>query len=174
MNSDLGYIYIRHHPSYDIYDACKLGITNNIPNRDHQYSTGEITRGIFEHVYKIQNKLNFVDKLLKKELLNYNIKFDAGIELVQQIIDFIEPILLKNNIQFNKLTKDEINNLVRINKKLKIDKEKKIIKTKITKQQFIKKINQINKKYNINDLNNWNEREYQNEIINYSINKLNE
>jgi len=172
MISDLGYIYIRYHPSYDIYDACKLGITNNIPNRDHQYSTGEITRGIFEHVYKIQNKLNFVDKLLKNELLNYNIKFDAGIEFYnKQIINFIEQILLKNNIQFNKLTKDEINNLVRINKKLKIDKEKKIIKTKITKQQFIKKINQINKKYNIND---WNEREYQTEIIKYSINKLNE
>lgn len=45
-----GYIYIRNHSSYDIYDACKIGKTNNIPERDMQYATGEIKRGYFEMV----------------------------------------------------------------------------------------------------------------------------
>ena len=26
MNSTNGYIYVRNHPSYDVYDACKMGL----------------------------------------------------------------------------------------------------------------------------------------------------
>jgi hypothetical protein len=43
MTSINGYIYVRNHPSYE--DACKMGKSNNIPERDTQYATGEIKRG---------------------------------------------------------------------------------------------------------------------------------
>jgi hypothetical protein len=62
MNSINGYIYVRNHPSYDIYDACKMGKTINIPERDTQYATGEIKRGYFETIFEVPIK--------KWELLN--------------------------------------------------------------------------------------------------------
>lgn len=31
MEQTKGYIYIRKHPAYDIYNACKLGKASNIP-----------------------------------------------------------------------------------------------------------------------------------------------
>lgn len=37
MNQTYGYIYFRNHPSYD--DACKMGKTNNIPERDTAVKT---------------------------------------------------------------------------------------------------------------------------------------
>ncbi len=46
------YIYIRNHPSYDYNNACK---TNNIPERDTQYATGEIKIGYFEEVIEVSN-----------------------------------------------------------------------------------------------------------------------
>ena len=55
MNTDIGYIYIRCHNNYDIYNACKLGETLNIVDRDSQYITGEIERGYFELVVEIYN-----------------------------------------------------------------------------------------------------------------------
>ena len=39
-------IYIRLHESYEKYNACKVGKTLNIPERDSLYTTGEIKRGI--------------------------------------------------------------------------------------------------------------------------------
>ena len=53
MNQTNGYIYFRRHPSYDADDACKMGKTNNIPERDTQYATGEIQRGYFEAVFEV-------------------------------------------------------------------------------------------------------------------------
>ena len=51
-----GYVYIRRHQSYDVYNACKFGITTNIPERDQQYATGEIKRGYFSNVIEMPVK----------------------------------------------------------------------------------------------------------------------
>ena len=53
ISTNNGYIYIRNHPSYDVDDACKMGKANNIPERDTQYSTGEIKRGYFEAGFEV-------------------------------------------------------------------------------------------------------------------------
>ena len=53
MNQTYGYIYVRFHESYEKYNACKLGKTQNIPDRDTQYATGEIKRGYFEAVFEV-------------------------------------------------------------------------------------------------------------------------
>ena len=48
-----GYIYVRNHPSYDLLNACKLGKTQNIPERDITYATGEIVRGNFDIIFEV-------------------------------------------------------------------------------------------------------------------------
>ena len=50
MSGEKGYIYIRKQESYDLHNACKLGKTINIPERESNYITCEIQRGYFEDV----------------------------------------------------------------------------------------------------------------------------
>jgi superfamily II DNA or RNA helicase len=117
-NSDYGYIYIRTHPSYNEYDACKMGKTTNIPERDIQYATGEIKRGYFEVVIQVPVlKLNIIERLLQNEFCYLNVKHDAGIEFYnKKITTLIEPYLTNIGLQFKKLTKQEIDDLVRCNR----------------------------------------------------------
>ena len=48
MKQNNGYIYIRYHPAYDVGDACKMGKTNNIPERDTQYATARLREDILK------------------------------------------------------------------------------------------------------------------------------
>jgi hypothetical protein len=118
MNEKYGYIYIRTHSSYDIYNCCKMGKTNNIPERDTQYSTGEIIRGKFELVLEVENKkVGIIEKLLQNEFIILNIKYNAGTEFYnKKIIHLIEPYLIHLKIKYKKLTEDEIRNLLRCNR----------------------------------------------------------
>lgn len=118
MNCEKGYIYIRCHPSYDIEDACKLGKAKNIPERDTQYATGEIKRGQFEMVFEVSGKqMDIIERLLQNEFCDLNIKYNAGTEFYnKQILILIEPYLIKMRIHFKKLSKEEINKLVRCNR----------------------------------------------------------
>lgn len=117
-NSDYGYIYIRTHPSYNEYDACKMGKTTNIPERDIQYATGEIKRGYFVVVIQVPVlKLNIIERLLQNEFCYLNVKHNAGIEFYnKKITTLIEPYLTNIGLQFKKLTKQEIDDLVRCNR----------------------------------------------------------
>ena len=81
MNQTNGYIYVRNHPSYDVYDACKMGKAINIPERDTQYATGEIKRGYFEAVFEVHiEKMGIIEKDLQNEFRDLNVKYDAGTE----------------------------------------------------------------------------------------------
>ena len=113
-----GYIYIRRHTSYDQYEVCKLGKTNNIPERDNQYATGEIERGYFEIVLEVEKKhATYIERILQYIFKKYNIKYNGGIEFYSiKIIDLIIPYLTKIRIKFRKLTEKEINELLRINR----------------------------------------------------------
>ena len=72
MNTSIGYIYVRNHPSYDDEDACKLGKATNIPERDSAYATGEITRGYFEVVFQLPNsQMGFIERLLQHEFFEF-------------------------------------------------------------------------------------------------------
>lgn len=111
------YIYIRSHSSYDDYNACKLGRTNNIPERDSQYATGEIIRGKFILVLEVFMKDICIEKLLQEEFINFNIKFDGGIEFYdKRIIKLIEPFFIKKRLEYKKLSEEEISDLVRCNR----------------------------------------------------------
>ena len=145
MKSTNGYIYVRNHLSYDVDDACKMGKANNIPERDTQYATGEIKRGYFEAVFEVPiEKMGIVERLLQNEFRELNVKYDAGTEFYnKQIITLIEPYLITLGIKYRKLSKQEINNLVRYDiakkpiKKINIPSLINILKSKITNNQIV-------------------------------------
>lgn len=113
MNKPKGYIYIRSHPSYDVHNAYKLGKTSNIPERDTQYATGEVDRGHFTKVFRVDNAA-IIERLLQYEFRNLNIYHDAGTEFYQkQIINLIEPYFIKLKIQYTILSNEEISRLIR-------------------------------------------------------------
>ena len=158
-----GYIYIRNHSSYDVENVCKMGKTNDIPQRDTQYATGEIKRGYFEVVFEVSIKsMGFIERLLQYEFRDLNIKYDAGTEFYdKKIINFIEPCLYKLEYKYKKLSKQEINNLLRCNRV-----RETIKKINIQSLIYTLKTIKINKNYI------WNERDYQTNIINFSKNEL--
>jgi len=147
MNSaiEYGYIYIRNHLSYNLDDACKMGKTNNIPERDMQYATGEVKRGYFEEVFEVPiKKMGIVERLLQIEFSELNVKYDAGTEFYnKKIITLIEPYLITLGIKYKKLTKQEISDLVRCNrvrktmKKINIQSLINILKSNRTNKQII-------------------------------------
>jgi hypothetical protein len=95
-----------------------MGKTNNIPERDTQYATGEIKRGYFESVFEVPiEKMGIVERLLQNEFHELNVKYDAGTEFYnKKIISLIEPYLITLGIKYIKLTKQEISDLVRCNR----------------------------------------------------------
>jgi len=145
MNTTNGYIYIRNHPSYDVDDACKMGKANNIPERDTQYATGEIKRGYFEAVFAIPiEKMGVIERLLQNEFRQYNVKYDAGTEFYnKKIITLIEPYLIRLDIKYKKLSKQEIGDLVRCNRvrntlnKINVSSFIQVLKSKRTNQEMV-------------------------------------
>ena len=125
-----GYIYARFHSSYEQYNACKLGKTMNIPDRDTQYATGEIKRGYFGLVIEMDiNYIDRVEKMLQNyfNCLGYHIRFDGGSEFYHKdIITQIVPFLEKTNILFKVLSQAEIDDLTRCARIKKIKNKAKI------------------------------------------------
>jgi hypothetical protein len=132
--TQVGYIYIRSHPAYDAHDACKMGKTESIPERDTQYATGEIERGKFEPVFEIPIKqMGIIENLLKSKFSHLNVKQNAGTEFFnKKIITLIEPYLCKVGIQFRKLSEEEIE---KMNRKYRIRKLFKRLIQKIINQE---------------------------------------
>ena len=135
--NNYGYIYIRNHDSYE--NCCKLGKTNNIPERDNQYSTGELKRGKFDNVYEVPNeKLTIIERLLQYEFKEFNIYYDAGTEFYdKKIIEIIEPYFIKIGIKYRKLSISDINSLIRSYRIRQIFK-------KINKKSLINFLTKIN------------------------------
>jgi hypothetical protein len=163
MSQTKGYIYIRFHESYEKYNACKLGKTQNIPERDNTYVTGEILRGKFEHVFEVSyEKMDNIENLLAKEFCKLNIKINGATEFyTTKIIELIEPFFIKQEIEYIKLTTKEISYLIRCYR----------IK-KITCKINIRSLIQALKDKKTDSEYNWNERKYQTDIINFSKNEL--
>ena len=145
FNSTKGYIYARNHTSYEVYDACKVGKANNIPERDTQYATGEITRGYFEEVFEVPiTQMGIIERLLQSEFNELHIKYNAGTEFYnKKIITLIEPYLITLGIKYKKLSKQEISDLVRCNrvrqtmKKINTNLLIKMLKSKKTNKQIV-------------------------------------
>ena len=112
-----GYIYVRQHPAYDIYNACKLGKTMQIPERDSQYATGEIIRGKFTLVILLEyTNISLIEKMLQNyfKCLGHHIMYDGGTEFFNiAIIKLIVPYLQLSVVKFRVLSDQEIHELTR-------------------------------------------------------------
>jgi predicted helicase len=109
------YIYTRHHPSYEEHNVIKIGITDNIPERNSTYLTGEFIQGNFGLVISIPHEhRQFIDNHLKKVLTIYHVQNTGGTEFYQsQSYDMIIPVLDNTGINYSVLSHDEINKLIR-------------------------------------------------------------
>ena len=137
MEKTNGYIYVRYHNAYE--NACKLGKASNIPERDSQYATGELKRGFFKLVFKIQNEnMGKIEVMLQEEFYNLNIRYDGGTEFYdKKITAFIEPYLIEKEINYLKLSDQEIEELVRPNRKKEEDNLiHQVEKLKITNSNY--------------------------------------
>ena len=115
---NFGFIYLRDNKWYQQENVIKMGKANNIPERDTQYATGEIKRGFFDTVFEVPiEKMGIIERLLQNEFHELNVKYDAGTEFYnKKIISLIEPYLITLEIKYRKLSKQEINDLVRCNR----------------------------------------------------------
>ena len=112
----VGYLYVRFNELFDMYNSCKFGMCENIPNRENNYITNEVKKGFFKLVIevniKILGQLENEIKLYFETL--YNTYIDAGTEIFKKdIVPLIEPYLIKRNISYKILSEDEIKNLCR-------------------------------------------------------------
>jgi hypothetical protein len=111
----IGYIYVRTNKAWDMYDAVKLGITYNIFERNREYMSLEIMKGVFELIIEIdQNILTNVKKSIKKYFnsLDLHIKYDDGGNdfYKKDIVDLVIPYLVEHNIKHKTLSTTEIFN----------------------------------------------------------------
>ena len=115
MTQQHGYIYIRTHPSYDIENACKVGKTKNIPERENTYTTGEIRKGKFSTVFEVSfEKIAEIERSIQEEFRELNIYYGAGTEFYNKsIITLIQPYLIHLGIEYRELSEKEISDLVR-------------------------------------------------------------
>ncbi len=141
MNSSKGYIYIRTHPSYDVYDACKLGKTKNIPDRDSQYATCEIERGNFYPVFEVSiEHMDDIENSLQEEFSIFHIYYNAGTEFYKkEIINKIEPFMKDNGYPYKKMSEEEIDQLVRCNRIRNTNKQEMSYIPRKYQQEIIKK-----------------------------------
>jgi superfamily II DNA or RNA helicase len=123
-----GFLYVREHPSYDY--TCKVGITANIPERDGVYATGELHRGKFTSVFKIDlgsmgscpvlkerekdPRLKTIETTLKNTFPMFHVYYDGGTEFFdREVIVEIEPFLQSISLHYTRLSEEEIQLLTR-------------------------------------------------------------
>jgi len=118
------YIYFRDNEWYKKEDIIKLGITSSIIERGDTYITGEIYRGKFIKIYKLNinfKDLNTLDKIIKNKFRYLNIYYGGGTEFYKrEIINYLEHYLSSLKISYELFNEDE---LKRINRKRNISND---------------------------------------------------
>ncbi len=112
---NIGYIYIRINEYWDTYNACKLGKTQNIPEREGGYVTCEIKRGTFIMVIEIEASiLDDVEQKLQKHFEKLRVFYGCGEEFFKKdIIDLILPWFDDNDIRYRMLSVNDVDKLLR-------------------------------------------------------------
>ena len=143
-NQSKGSIYLRDNAWYKMENVIKMGIASFAKDRNNTYITGEVERGEYICVIEIPlDKMRMLDKYLKTYFKSYHIYKGGGTEFYDRcIIDLIQPYLKSINIEYNVLTKEEINLMNRCERVRNIPNVNKV-KTIFNKI----KINNIIQKY---------------------------
>ena len=115
MNTLKGTIYIRDNTWYKMANVVKMGISSFAKDRSAGYITGEVERGEYLLVIEIPlEKMRHIDNLLKYNFQSYHIYRGGGTEFYDRCITtLIEPYLQTLNIEYNVLTKSEIDTMER-------------------------------------------------------------
>jgi superfamily II DNA or RNA helicase len=110
-----GILYTRTHESYDKYDVIKVGICNCSIERDGTYATGEYVRGQFMDMYQIPIELTkLVEDQLHVKFSDLHRQKSGGTEFFDtQISALIEPWLITLDVDYHKLTDEEMCDLNR-------------------------------------------------------------
>jgi superfamily II DNA or RNA helicase len=122
-----------------------MGIASSAKDRSGSYITGEVERGHYVDVYEVPlNRMRQLDNYLKNYFRPYHHYRGGGTEFYERsLIDLVEPYLQLLNIEYKRLSKEEIETMERIERlhQLKhLDKIKKFI-NKINVSNFIEKLN---------------------------------
>ncbi len=110
-----GYIYIRSSQLYDLYDAYKLGKTENLLERESTYITSEIKRGKFEMIIEMDKSLiSKVERELQRYFnsQNLHIKLDGGNEFYSKEIHKLIIPYLNTKYSFRVLSEEEIDEII--------------------------------------------------------------
>ena len=153
------FIYFRDNEWFIKEDIIKLGITSSIIERGDTYITGEIYRGKFIKIYKLNIKLkhlNLLDKLIKKKFIDFNVYYGGGTEFYKKdVMNYIEDYLSSLKIDYELFNEED---LKRLNRKRNITYDYKrfydklIINNNIILRDYQIKI--INEGYELLKLNN--------------------
>lgn len=142
MNQNKGTIYIRDNAWFKRENVVKLGIATSAKDRSCGYITGEVERGEYLDIYEIPlNKMQQLDKFLKNYFLSYHVIRGGGTEFYERsIIDLIEPYLQLLNIEYKRLSKEEINTMERCERVTQyLDKVKQAF-TQLNIAKFIQRL----------------------------------
>lgn len=114
--SNPGYIYLRTNEYWDLYDAYKLGKTDNAMDREASYITAEIRRGAYVMILQIDAHVDQVERQLQTHFnqLNLHVQFNAGTEFYKKdILRLIVPYLDSTGVVYRVLTQAEMDGLIR-------------------------------------------------------------
>ena len=143
MDTNLHYIYLRNHYSYDEHNIYKLGRTKDIIKRNDTYITGEFIRGYFVLVICVDDEY-MVEEQLQNHFASLNKYNNGGVEFYDRTIkNLILPYLDSINISYKIISNEMIDKLTR---------EKQEIKQIKPLLHQLDIINMISDFYNNNDI----------------------
>jgi superfamily II DNA or RNA helicase len=110
--AEVGYIYLRDNAWYRSENTIKLGIASNIKDRAGTYVTGEIIRGEFIKVFKVERaQMRAVETHLHKVFANFHDSRDGGTEFFSR--DIIEMVANNILVPFRELSREECDKIER-------------------------------------------------------------
>jgi hypothetical protein len=181
------YLYIRLIRPEDT--EVKIGVSTDLSSRDSTYKTGEYIAGEFKSVVEIKGiDLADFDNILKQDLLPYHTQNTGGKEFyhardIQQIcIDRIESNSKLYGYTYTILTSDEISNLLRSDQCNKYSHKKYTIRDAFNLMKCIRVAHDLpppeggvaGEAGGIGEGTQWDERSYQQNIIELGTNNLRE
>jgi len=113
------FVYIRTNEWCDNKDVYKVGITKSIIDRNNTYITGEIIKGRFVKIFKLEdinyNQLKTIDKIIKSKFQKINVYHQGGgKEFYKRIIsEELEKFFIKHHIKFQLVNEEDLKRLNR-------------------------------------------------------------
>lgn len=108
-----GYVYVRETIYRKFYSVVKIGITENLANREATYITGEFIRGKYISAYEVPlSELHAIDDSLKEKLVAYHRidESDGGTEFYHESVLEILDTMMDS---YRKLSEEELENICR-------------------------------------------------------------